>query len=90
MEASLKLKKYKSFSNGVGQLKRESFQSFKKEVMMFLAMKSDSTYYSKMRGERPMSPSDMATIERIFKKYGVTQNIWSEPIKKVKPKIKQS
>jgi hypothetical protein len=37
-----------------------------------------------------MSPSDMATIERIFKKHGVTQNIWSEPIKKVKPKIKQS
>lgn len=79
MEASLKLKKYKSFSNGVAQLKRNAFKSFKDEVMMFLAMKSDSTYYSKLRGERPMSLSDMATIERIFKKHGVTQNIWSDP-----------
>lgn len=79
MEVKSNTKTYKSFKNGVNQLKRNSFEPFKQEVMMFLSMTSNSTYYSKQKGVRPMSPSDMATIERIFKKHGVTQNIWSDP-----------
>lgn len=79
MEVKSNIKTYKSFKNGVAQLKRNAFKSFKEEVMMFLAMKSDSTYYSKLAGKRPISLSDEKTIERIFKKHGVTQNIWSDP-----------
>ena len=79
METKKNVRYKKSFKNGVIQLKRNSFQPFKKEVMMFLALNSDVSYYQKERGERSLNLSEMSTIERVFKKHGVTQNIWSDP-----------
>ncbi|MEG1387792.1 MAG: hypothetical protein RSC72_11135 [Algoriella sp.] len=79
MKEKQNTKLFKSFKNGRVQLKKESFKPFKDEVMMFLSTNSDSTYFSIQNGSRPMSLSEMRTIERIFKKHGVTQNIWSDP-----------
>lgn len=79
MEVKSNTKTYKSFENGVKQIPKDQRLNFKQEVMMFLCLNGRTSFYKKMKGERPMSLSDMQTIERIFKKYGVTQNIWSDP-----------
>lgn len=69
---------YTSFENGLNQLSRIDLPKFKDEVEILLAY-NGTTFNAKAKGARPLTPSDMKTIERVFKKYGVTQNIWSDP-----------
>ncbi len=79
MEVKSNTKTYKSFENGIKQLSKDQRLILKQEVEMFLCLNGRTSFYKKMKGKRPISLSDEKTIERIFKKHGVTQNIWSDP-----------
>ncbi|GGF00450.1 hypothetical protein SAMN05443634_105201 [Chishuiella changwenlii] len=80
MEKGRKLSKiYESFENGIDQIKTKDSVSFRKEVMKQLSISSNTAFYKRIKGHRGHSLAEVAAINKLFEKFGVTENIWSEP-----------
>ena len=65
-----------SFWNGYGQIRKRDVKAFKADVLRALEYKGMMTFYQKMNGQESLPVREKETIERIFKKYGITKNIW--------------
>ncbi|WP_313386942.1 hypothetical protein [Chishuiella sp.] len=70
---------YESFENGIDQIKSKDSISFRKQVMKQLSIASSNAYYKRIKGHRGHSLAEVEAINSLFKKFGVTENIWSEP-----------
>lgn len=76
-------REYKSIINGYNQLTRNQQQLFREEFEYKMVVYSPSGWSKVLRGERQYTPGSTEIVEALFKKFGVTQNIWSAPIKKL-------
>ena len=65
-----------SFRPGMLQLKWADVPKVRKEIMSVLGITSRNGWSWRLRGKVEPKKSEVDAIEKIFAKYGVTQNIW--------------
>ena len=65
-----------SFRPGMEQLKYADFPKVRREIMAALQITSRNGWSWRLRGKVEPKKNEIELIEAIFKKYGVTKNIW--------------
>lgn len=65
-----------SFKSGLNQVKLGDLRQIKTEFMTKLGITSRAAWSARVSGKVKCSPCERESIEAIFKKYGVTKNIW--------------
>ncbi|MDR3188093.1 MAG: hypothetical protein LBT94_02780 [Prevotellaceae bacterium] len=71
------IRDYKNgFQKGVGRIKEKDKKKFYKDVCEVFGVKTRTSYYRYVRGLIEPKISEAEALEKVFKKYGVTTNIW--------------
>lgn len=65
-----------SFKSGLNQVKYGDIPKIKMELMTKLGITSRAAWSARVSGKVKCTPCERESIEAIFKKYGVTKNIW--------------
>jgi hypothetical protein len=70
-------KNYKAgFSAGFAQLQLKYLPAAQKELYEILGIKNRNSFTQYKNGQNEVKASTAEEIEEMFKKYGVTENIW--------------
>ncbi len=83
MEAATEIIKL-SFTSGENQIPKGRVQEFRNEIMTSFGVTSHQAYFARRRGEYGFTPLQIKATEEIFAKYGVTEKIWDNPVKRNK------
>ena len=65
-----------SFWNGYNQIARRDLFKFKEEIMQAVGCKTRTSFYQKLHGQENLRVWEKEAIDAVFKKYGITKNIW--------------
>lgn len=71
-------KQSNSFNQGYMQLKQKDVADARQDVMDALHVTSLNTFYARLHGRTAPKDTERVVISEVFKKYGVTENIWGE------------
>ncbi|MDR1023385.1 MAG: hypothetical protein LBL94_08975 [Prevotellaceae bacterium] len=66
----------KGFRKGVGKIKAKDLRKFREEACKALNVETRMTLNRYKNGRVEPKASEAAALEKLFKKYGVTTNIW--------------
>ena len=70
--------KFLTFVNGYGQIRKKDITAFKSEVLRELGYTTWTAFYQRKNGRIDLTVREKEIIERVFAKYGVTENIWGD------------
>lgn len=67
-----------SFKNGYNQLRKMDEENFRSEFMEMFGIRTEQSFRNRLNGKTEPKISEVAKINSLFRKYGVTSNIWGE------------
>ena len=67
-----------SCKRGYNQLRRCDEEAFRSEFMEIFKIRTRNSFYNRINGKPEPKMSEIAKINNLFRKYGVTTNIWGE------------
>lgn len=67
-----------SCKSGYRQLRKSDEENFRAEFMEIFNIRTRNSFYSRLNGRPEPKMSEIQKINNLFRKYGVTANIWGE------------
>ena len=67
-----------SCKRGYNQIRRCDEEQFRAEFMELFGIRTKQSFYNRLNGRPEPKMSEIAKINNLFRKYGVTTNIWGE------------
>ena len=67
-----------SCKRGYNQIRKCDEEAFRSEFMEIFGIRSRISFYNRINGKSEPKMSEIAKINNLFRKYGVTTNIWGE------------
>ena len=67
-----------SCKRGYNQLRRCDEEAFRVEFMQIFNIRTRNSFYNRINGKPEPKISEVEKINSLFRKYGVTANIWGE------------
>ena len=67
-----------SCKRGYNQIRRCDEEQFRAEFMELFGIRTKQSFYNRLNGRPEPKMSEIAKINQLFRKYGVTTNIWGE------------
>ena len=67
-----------SCKRGYNQIRRCDEEQFRTEFMELFGIRTKQSFYNRLNGRPEPKMSEIAKINNLFRKYGVTTNIWGE------------
>ena len=67
-----------SCKRGYNQIRRCDEEQFRAEFMELFGIRTKQSFYNRLNGKPEPKMSEIAKINQLFRKYGVTTNIWGE------------
>ena len=67
-----------SCKRGYNQIRRCDEEQFRAEFMELFGIRTKQSFYNRLNGRPEPKLSEIAKINNLFRKYGVTANIWGE------------
>ena len=67
-----------SCKRGYNQIRRCDEEQFRAEFMELFGIRTKQSFYNRLNGRPEPKLSEIAKINNLFRKYGVTTNIWGE------------
>ena len=67
-----------SCKSGYRQLRKSDEEKFRAEFMEIFKIRTRNSFYSRLNGKPEPKMSEIQKIDQLFRKYGVTTNIWGD------------